>query len=43
LARLAFASLITFGLLIGMVIGLVLAAMVAAGEVNLTVAIALTW
>ena len=42
MARLVFASLITFGLLIGMVIGLVLAAMVAAGEVNLTVAIALT-
>ncbi len=42
MARLVFASLITFGLLIGMVIGLVLAAMVASGEVNLTVAIVLT-
>jgi hypothetical protein len=41
-ARLVFASLVTFGILIGMVIGVVLAAMVAAGEVNLTVAIALT-
>jgi heat shock protein HtpX len=41
-ARLFFASLVTFGILIGMVIGLVLAAMVAAGEVNLTVAIVLT-
>jgi Zn-dependent protease with chaperone function len=35
-------SLVTFGILIGMVIGVVFAAMVAAGEVNLTVAIALT-
>ena len=42
MARLFFASLVTFGILIGMVIGCVLAAMVAAGEVNLTVAIALT-
>ncbi len=42
MARLVFASLITFGILVGMVIGLVLAAMVAAGEVNLTFAIALT-
>ena len=42
MARLVFASLITFGILVGMVIGLVLAAMVAAGEVNLGVAIALT-
>jgi Zn-dependent protease with chaperone function len=41
-ARLVFASLITFGILAGMVVGLVLAAMVATGEVNLTVAIALT-
>jgi hypothetical protein len=41
-ARLFFASLVTFGLLLGMVIGCVLAAMVAAGEVNLTVAIVLT-
>ena len=37
-----FASLVTFGILIGMVVGLVLAAMVAAGEVNFTVAIGLT-
>jgi Zn-dependent protease with chaperone function len=42
LARLFFASLITFGILVGMVIGLVLAAMVAMGEVNLTAAIILT-
>ena len=42
MARLVFASLVTFGLLIGMVIGLVLAAMVASGEVNLTLAISLT-
>ena len=42
MARLVFASLITFGILVGMVVGLVLAAMVAAGEVNLTLAIALT-
>jgi len=41
-ARLLFASLITFGILVGMVIGVVLAAMVSMGEVNLTVAIALT-
>jgi hypothetical protein len=41
-ARLIFASLITFGLLVGMVIGCVLAAMVSMGEVDLTVAIALT-
>jgi heat shock protein HtpX len=41
-ARLVFASLITFGLLIGMVAGLVLAALVASGEVNLTLAIVLT-
>jgi Zn-dependent protease with chaperone function len=41
-ARLFFASLVTFGILVGMVIGTVLAAMVAAGEVNLTVAVALT-
>ena len=39
MARLVFASLVTFGILIGMVVGLVLAAMVAAGEVNFTVAI----
>jgi Zn-dependent protease with chaperone function len=42
MARLVFASLITFGLLIGMVAGAVLAAMVATGEVNLTAAIVLT-
>jgi Zn-dependent protease with chaperone function len=41
-ARLVFASLITFGILIGMVAGLVLAAMVAAGAVDLPVAIGLT-
>jgi Zn-dependent protease with chaperone function len=41
-ARLLFASLVTFGLLLGMVVGLVLAAMVAVGEVNLGLAIALT-
>jgi Zn-dependent protease with chaperone function len=41
-ARLFFASLVTFGLLIGMVVGLVLAALVASGTVNLTVAIVLT-
>ena len=40
--RLFFASLITFGILVGMVIGVVLAAMVWMGEVNLTVAIVLT-
>lgn len=39
MARLFFASLVTFGILVGMVIGLVLAAMVAAGEVNLGLAI----
>lgn len=39
--RLFFASLVTFGLLLGMAIGLVLAAMVAAGELNLGFAIAL--
>ena len=38
MARLVFASLVTFGIPIGMVAGLVLAAMVAAGEVNITVA-----
>ncbi len=42
MARLVFASLVTFGILIGMVAGCVLAAMVFAGEVNLAVAIALT-
>ncbi|MGZ8416754.1 MAG: hypothetical protein ACXWVQ_07170 [Methyloceanibacter sp.] len=42
MARLFFASLVTFGILIGMVVGLVLAAMVATGEVDFTVAIALT-
>ncbi len=42
MARLLFASLITFGILVGMVIGLVLAAMVATGAVNLPVAIAIT-
>ena len=42
MARLFFASLVTFGILVGMVIGVVLAAMVSMGEVNLTVAIALT-
>ncbi len=42
MARLVFASLVTFGILIGMVAGLVLAAMVAAGEVNVTIAIGLT-
>jgi Zn-dependent protease with chaperone function len=41
-ARLFFASLVTFGILVGMVIGTVLAAMVAMGEVNFTVAIVLT-
>jgi xanthine/uracil permease len=34
MARLFFASLITFGILVGMVIGYVLAAMVYLGEVN---------
>lgn len=42
MARLFFASLVTFGILVGMVIGVVLATMVSMGEVNLTVAIALT-
>ena len=42
MARLVFASLVTFGILVGMVVGLVLAAMVAAGEVNFTIAIGLT-
>jgi hypothetical protein len=41
-ARLFFASLVTFGLLIGMLAGVLLAGMVALGEVNLTVAIVLT-
>jgi Zn-dependent protease with chaperone function len=41
-ARLFFASLVTFGILVGMVIGTVLAAMVAMGKVNFTVAIVLT-
>jgi len=40
--RPVFASLITFGLLIGMVAGVVLAAMVSTGEVNFGVAIVLT-
>ncbi len=42
LARLLFASLVTFGILVGMVIGCVLAAMVYMGDVNLTLAIVLT-
>ena len=42
MARLFFASLVTMGLLVGMVAGVVLAAMVAAGEVDLTWAIVLT-
>ena len=42
MARLFFASLVTMGLLVGMVAGVVLAAMVAAGEVDLTWAILLT-
>ncbi len=42
MARLLFASLVTFGILVGMVIGCVLAAMVFMGEVNLTLAIVLT-
>jgi hypothetical protein len=41
-ASLVFASLVTFGILVRMVVGLVLAAMVAAGEVNVTLAIGLT-
>lgn len=42
MGRLLFASLVTFGLLIGMVVGCVLAAMVFLGEVNFGLAIALT-
>ena len=42
MARLFYASLVTFGILVGMVIGLVLTAMVAAGEVNFGLAIGLT-
>lgn len=42
MASLVFASLVTFGILVRMVVGLVLAAMVAAGEVNVTLAIGLT-
>lgn len=42
MARLFFASLVTIGLLVGMVAGVVLAAMVAAGAVDLTLAIILT-
>lgn len=42
MARLFFASFITFGILVGMVIGCVLAAMVYLGEVNFTAAIVLT-
>jgi MFS superfamily sulfate permease-like transporter len=41
MARLLFASLVTFDILVGMVIGCVLAAMVFMGEVNLTLAIVL--
>jgi len=41
-ARLFFASLVTFGLILGMVVGFVLAAMVALGTVDLGFAIALT-
>lgn len=41
MARLFFASLVTFGLLISMVIGFVLAGMVAIGEIDLGIAIAL--
>jgi len=37
--RLVFASLITFGLLIGMVAGVIRAAMVSSGDVNLGLAI----
>jgi Zn-dependent protease with chaperone function len=40
--KLAFASTVTLGLLAGMVVGVVLAAMVAAGEVHFTLAIAIT-
>ena len=40
--RLVFASLITFGLLIGMVAGVIRAAMVSSGDVNLGLAITLT-
>lgn len=42
MGRLFFASLVTFGLLVGMVVGVVLAAMVAVGEIDLTLAIILT-
>ncbi len=42
MARLYFASLVTIGLLLGMVAGVALAAMVAAGQVDLPVAITLT-
>ena len=42
MARLYFASLVTLTLLAGMVVGIVLAAMVALGEVDLTIALALT-
>ncbi len=42
MARLFFASLVTVGLLLTMVVGVVLAAMVAAGRVDLSLAIALT-
>jgi len=42
MARLFFASFVTVGLLLGMVVGVTLAAMVAAGQVDLTLAITLT-
>lgn len=42
MARLYFASLVTIGLLLGMVAGVALAAMVAAGKVDLSLAITLT-
>ena len=42
MARLLFASLVTFGIWSGMVIGCVLAAMLFMGEVNLMLAIVLT-
>ena len=42
MARLLFASLVTFGIGSGMVIGCVLAAMLFMGEVNLMLAIVLT-
>jgi Zn-dependent protease with chaperone function len=42
MARLFFASLVTFGLLVGMIIGVVLAAMVAAGQIDFTWAVLLT-